>query len=325
MRVLILDPKGQLLPLAISLVPRGHEVRYWPVGAYGDGFVEQVAEWRPHARWADLIVSFDDPTLGPKVREAGRLVLAATPEDPPPGRAVAVGYSTNAFGEEFFPVEVTRWWNGKSWVGPMLVVAPYEGAVPERDGPEMGFLAAVETEPTRLFAVIEAGYPPTGPYRGPVTWRAFVWEAEVAIVEARYGLTQDAGIALSEAAMEDPLRWFQAAAVGLLTGLRLHDGLVGAVAVRSLATEPGRILPPPLGAMKHLAWYAARRGQLGLETVPGPDPVVFATARGENERQVEVRLGATLRQLGVPAPLWRQDRGRNGIRALEEWGWLHQS
>ena len=63
MRVLIIEPHADgLLDLAIRAKAAGHSVRYALQGmdrqkhSDGHGLVERVADWRPHMRWADLVL-----------------------------------------------------------------------------------------------------------------------------------------------------------------------------------------------------------------------------------------------------------------------------
>lgn len=69
MRILLIDPTASFLDFAIRAEAQGHEVR-WFLGpdklngggryVVGDGLVDKVSDFRPHMRWADLILNSDN-------------------------------------------------------------------------------------------------------------------------------------------------------------------------------------------------------------------------------------------------------------------------
>jgi phosphoribosylamine--glycine ligase len=69
MRVLLIDPTASFLDFAMRAEAQGHEVRWFlgpdklnAGGRYtvGDGLVQKVADFRPHMKWADLILNSDN-------------------------------------------------------------------------------------------------------------------------------------------------------------------------------------------------------------------------------------------------------------------------
>ena len=75
MKVLVLDQIGLSLDFCMRCLDFGHEVRAWikpPKGkkrnAIGDGIIPKVEDWAAYMKWADLIVTTDNSSLGEELR-----------------------------------------------------------------------------------------------------------------------------------------------------------------------------------------------------------------------------------------------------------------
>ena len=66
MNVLLLDPAGAFTDFAMKCMAHGHSVKQWQrevrghVSEIGKGFIQRVADWEQHMKWADIIVLSDN-------------------------------------------------------------------------------------------------------------------------------------------------------------------------------------------------------------------------------------------------------------------------
>jgi phosphoribosylamine--glycine ligase len=67
MNILLIDPAGALVDFGVRAIAEGHTVKQWirphadgSQSKIGRGLIDQVQNWRIHARWADLIILSDN-------------------------------------------------------------------------------------------------------------------------------------------------------------------------------------------------------------------------------------------------------------------------
>ena len=88
MRILCIDHGAFALDWLMRCRDDGHDVKWYipdsdKTAMIGKGLVERVSDWRPHMRWADLVLLPDNTkfvTLMEPYRRAGVNIVAATPE-----------------------------------------------------------------------------------------------------------------------------------------------------------------------------------------------------------------------------------------------------